>query len=166
MVDNPKGGESFKRYERYKSATTTLRQIVELSSSRARSASKRREQQAKVRLDIVNDYLRGYILFPSAVNRSPTHFVNAAELARKHKTHNINSLYSRKELRKARSEYTKEKQAKTAALIAAFEAKGFVTFNEQLQFMWEKDPPPSLFSGDGGALHERECASTIGAQLE
>jgi hypothetical protein len=128
LVDNPKerGSESYKRYRRYQAART-LKEIIELSTT-AKSVAKRREQQAKARLDIVNDFLRGYILFPNAENRSATHFVNAAELARKHNTRSIYALFSRAELREARVKESKEKEAKFVALLAAYEAKGFVTF--------------------------------------
>jgi len=127
--------------------------------------AKRREQQAKARLDIVNDFLRGYILFPNAENRRATHFVNAAELARKHNTRSIYALYSSSELREARVKESKQEQARFTALLAAYEVKGFVTFNEQLKYMWDKDPPPTSIDGDGGNHHERSIALAFGTLL-
>ena len=166
MVDNPKerGSESYKRYQRYQLAKT-LKEIVELSAT-AKSPVSRQQQRTKARADIVNDFLRGYILFPTAENRSTTHFVNAAELASKHKTRNIHSLYSRRELREARVHESKKAEARTAALFAAYEEKGYVTFNEQIEFMWDKDPPPTFLNGDGGALHERACAVAFSALVD
>ena len=166
LVNNPKerGSESYKRYQRYQLAKT-LKQIVELSAT-AKSLVTRQQQKTKARADIVNDFLRGYILFPTAENRSATHFVNAAELASKHKTQNIHSLYSRRELREARVKESKKAEARTAALFAAYEEKGYVTFNEELEFMWDKDPPPTILNGDGGALHERACAVAFSALVD
>jgi len=149
LVDNPKvsGTESYKRYNRYQDAKT-LRAIVELSTT-ARSAAKRREQQAKARQDIVNDYLRGYIIFVNHENPSPTHFVSAAEVAKANGTLNVHALYSCSELEDARESYLEKQEARHIALFSQFEAKGFLTFQEQMAYLWDEEPKSRLYDGKG-----------------
>ena len=144
LVDNPKEprSESWKRYNRYQLATT-LKELIELSVT-AKSPSKRREQQAKARADIVNDSLRGFILFPQNENPESTHFVDAAELARANNTVNVHSLYSRRELNVSRRAYLKQRQRKLGELDKAFQVQGYLTFHDQIRFLWDGDAPASL----------------------
>ncbi len=144
LVDNPKehGSESWKRYNRYQLATT-LKELIELSVT-AKSPSKRREQQAKARADIAHDSLRGFILFPQNENPEPTHFVDAAELARANNTVNIHGLYSRRELVVGRRAYLMQRKQKLKELDEAFTVKGYLTFHDQIRFLWDGNAPASL----------------------
>jgi hypothetical protein len=74
-------------------------------------------------------------------------------------------LFSSAELREARVKESQEEEARLATLFAAYEAKGFVTFNEQLKYMWDKDPPPTIIDGDGGVHHEKMIALAFGTLL-
>ena len=149
LVDNPKDpkSKSFQRYKLYQQART-LREIVEFSTT-ARSIAKRREQQAKARADIVNDYLHGYIIFVSHEIPTPTHFVSATEVAKSNSTKNVHALYSRRELREARKSHLDKQQAKMLALFAQYEEKGFLTFHEQISYLWDDEPKSLLYTGDG-----------------
>jgi hypothetical protein len=163
LIDNPKisGTESHNRYRRYQPAKT-LRQIVELSTF-AKSPAKRQDQQSKARRDIENDFLRGYILFPQNENPSASHFVSATELAKANATINIHALYSRQEMRAARAAYLEVKQASMAKLIDAFQAKGFLTFHEQLQYLWDDVPRSAaiLAEDESGKLASPDCAAFV-----
>ena len=165
LVDNPKtsGSESFKRYNRYQSART-LREIVELSTT-AKSSAKRREQQVKARQDIVNDYLRGYIIFVNHEIPEPTHFVSAADVAHANGTMNVHALYSQHELDDARDAHITQQELKKTALFSQFEAKGFLTFQEQITYLWGDEPKSRLNDGEGGTLSERECYAMYGEIL-
>jgi len=48
----------------------------------------------KARAEIINDYLRGYILFPQLEHNASAHFVNTTDLAKKVGTVNIHALLS------------------------------------------------------------------------
>jgi transposase InsO family protein len=82
LVDNPKtkGSDSWKRYQKYQPATT-LRELIELSAT-SRDPARRKQQVAKAKADIINDYLRGFIMFPECENRSSAHFVSASFIAK------------------------------------------------------------------------------------
>jgi hypothetical protein len=56
-----------------------------------------------------------------------------------------------------------QKQAKVESLINAYEVKGFLTFHEQLQFMWDDNPRAvATLSGDeNGDLAAPECAAFV-----
>jgi hypothetical protein len=94
IEENPKfkGSASYKRYDRYCQART-LNEVIELSMH-GKTAKERREQRGRAMKDIVNDALRGYILFPEHEHASLTHYVNAAEVARECGTLNFMALYS------------------------------------------------------------------------
>ena len=163
LVENPKlrGSESWKRYKRYQTAKT-LREIIELSST-GRTLQRVRQQQSKAKLDIANDFLRGYILFPQNENPHPTHFVSASDIAKESGVKNIHALYSRKELQEARYKHSEQKRVKAIKLCEAYQLKGFLTFNEQISYLWDGEPPKAkLYEGEGGELTAQECAALIG----
>ena len=143
LVDNPKRPKSlsWKRYKRYQMATT-LREIVELSLT-AKDMAKRREQRATALKDITNDALRGYIMFPAHENRSRHHYVNASDLAAMYSTTNIFALYSRSELEAAQKDYKLKRSAKYQAMNKRFLVKGYLTFQEQIEYLWDDEAKPA-----------------------
>ena len=117
MVDNPKrrGKDSWKRYNLYQNAST-LREIIELSVT-SRDAAARATQMRKAREDIKYDFLHGYILFPQYETNSPSHFVNAGEIALMANVMNIHQLYSEEEMDQARQAAEAEKASEAARMI-------------------------------------------------
>ena len=101
QVPYPKqpGKDSWKRYERCKLAAA-LRELVELSIT-SKKPRVRAAQVEKARADIINDYCRGYILFPQLEHNASSHFVDATKLARKVGTVNIHALFSHDEMQSA-----------------------------------------------------------------
>jgi hypothetical protein len=51
------------------------------------------------------------------------------------------------------------------ALFSQFEAKGFLTFQEQIAYLWDEEPKSLLFDGEGGTISERECYALFGELL-
>ena len=117
MVDNPKrrGKDSWKRYNLYQNAST-LREIIELSVT-SRDAAARAMQIRKAREDIKYDFLHGYILFPQYETNSPSHFVNAGEIALMANVMNIHQLYSEEEMDQARQVAEAEKASEATRMI-------------------------------------------------
>ena len=144
LVDNPKRKrtESWKRYKRYQPATC-LREIIELSAT-SKSPDIRKKQIVKARADIVNDYLRGYILFPEHEHRSSSHFINASTLAMENDTVNVYNLYSEFELKQSRDNYNNDiindidNRLKNNKLKSK-DSTSFLTFQDQLRELWEYD---------------------------
>ena len=146
MVDNPKrrGKDSWKRYNLYQNAST-LREIIELSVT-SRDAAARAMQIRKAREDIKYDFLHGYILFPQYETNSPSHFVNAGEIALMANVMNIHQLYSEEEMDQARQVAEAEKASEATRMIKEKckqiklqEACAFVSFNTQIASMWDVD---------------------------
>ena len=147
LVPNPKqaGKDSWKRYERYKLATT-LRELVELSIT-SKKPRVRAAQVEKARADIINDYCRGYILFPQLEHNASSHFVDATKLARKVGTVNIHALFSHDEMQSASKAAAAEEKKTITELIAAHidTAKARevsstpLKFHDQIRALWEYD---------------------------
>ena len=147
LVPNPKqaGKDSWKRYERYKLATT-LRELVELSIT-SKKPRVRAAQVEKARADIINDYCRGYILFPQLEHNASSHFVDATKLARKVGTVNIHALFSHDEMQSASKAAAAEEKKTITELIAAHidSAKARevsstpLKFHDQIRALWEYD---------------------------
>lgn len=156
FVDNPKQvkSKSWHRYEKYRLGKT-MREMIELSVAAA-DPKRRREARALALKDLVNDALRGYILFPQHENNSGTHFVNAGDLARECSTINIHALYSGYELDDLRKKAKEEENARLKELIDEHlerEAKKgpemtLKTFNEKVKCLWDYDPLLQLHDGD------------------
>ena len=106
-------------------------------------------------------------MFPRNENPSSTHFVNATELARANATINIHALYSKREMRAARAAYLEQKQATVARLTSAYAVKGFLSFNDQLQYLWGDIPRTvAMLSEDAdGKLALPECAAFVSNML-
>ena len=104
FIPNPKrlGTKSFKRYAKYCQANT-LREVVELSA-RSRSAKSQREERKKAMDDIVNDSLRGYIIWPQHEHASTAHYLDASSVAHAANTINVMALWSDEELINIRKE--------------------------------------------------------------
>ena len=117
MIDNPKrrGKESWKRYNLYQNAST-LREIIELSMTSSDKAT-RTKQASKAREDIKYDFLHGYILFPQYETNSPSHFVNAGEIALMANVMNVHQLYSEEEMDQARQVAEAEQASEAARMI-------------------------------------------------
>ena len=166
MVDNPKrrGKDSWKRYNLYQNAST-LREIIELSVT-SRDAAARATQMRKAREDIKYDFLHGYILFPQYETNSPSHFVNAGEIALMANVMNIHQLYSEEEMDQARQAAEAEKASEAARMIEEKckqiklqEACAFVSFNTQVASLWDVD----LNLQNYNFLHLQE--TSVGATL-
>ena len=166
MVDNPKrrGKDSWKRYNLYQNAST-LREIIELSVT-SRDAAARAMQIRKAREDIKYDFLHGYILFPQYETNSPSHFVNAGEIALMANVMNIHQLYSEEEMDQARQVAEAEKASEATRMIKEKckqiklqEACAFVSFNTQIASLWDVD----LNLQNYNFLHLQE--TSVGATL-
>jgi len=117
MIDNPKrrGKDSWKRYNLYQNAST-LREIIELSVTASTTAA-RAKQISKAKEDIKYDFLHGYILFPQYETNSPSHFVNAGEIALMANVMNVHQLYSEEEMDEARQIAEAEKASENVRMI-------------------------------------------------
>ena len=167
IEENPKfkGSASYRRYDRYCQART-LNEVIELSMH-GKTAKERREQRGRAMKDIVNDALRGYILFPEHEHASLTHYVNAAEVARECGTLNFMALYSEEELieeeEKAKvmvlgaitTRMSDLKVAEGIALLANAEhfldrreAHVLRTFHDQIDSLWEFEKMITLSDGE------------------
>jgi hypothetical protein len=144
MVDNPKrrGKGSWKRYNLYRNAST-LREIIELSVTASETAA-RAKQISKAKEDIKYDFLHGYILFPQYATYSPSHFVNAGEIALMANVMNVHQLYSEEEMDEARQIADAEKASETVRMIEEKckqiklqEACAFVSFHTQIASLWD-----------------------------
>ena len=167
LVPNPKqsGKDSWKRYERYKLATT-LRELVELSIT-SKKPRVRAAQVEKARADIINDYCRGYILFPQLEHNASSHFVDATKLARKVGTVNIHALFSHDEMQSASKAAAAEEKKTITELIAAHidTAKARevsstpLKFHDQIRALWEYDKMIQL--SDVDVKKEAAYAATL-----
>ena len=166
MVDNPKrrGKESWKRYNLYQNAST-LREIIELSMTSSDKAT-RSKQASKAREDIKYDFLHGYILFPQYETNSPSHFVNAGEIALMANVMNVHQLYSEEEMDQARQVAEAEQASEAARMIEERckqiklqEACAFVSFHTQIASLWDID----LSLQNYNFLHLQE--TSVGAAL-
>ena len=84
LVDNPKRGESFKRYANY-SLAKTLRESKSLSVAYKSAGLSKEEARLLAERDIEWDYSHGYIFFPGNESLLDGHFVNAKTMAQDHK---------------------------------------------------------------------------------
>ena len=152
LVDNPKipGKESHRRYERYQPATT-LRELIELSVSSSNPAV-RAQQIKKAHEDIVNDSLRGYIVYPQFEHPASAHFVHAERLARRLGTVNIHCLYSSEEITSARAAALLAEAEQEAAYVAFARQREATSvplrFHDQVKALWEYDLALQLNESD------------------
>ncbi len=172
LVPNPKDpkSESWKRYEKY-SMAHKLRDVIELSVT-AKDEATRRKQRSTALKDITFDALRGYIQWPQHEHNASRHYVNAAWLAKEHRTVNIHALYSKAEMDTARKQAVDEEAAKLATdiaegerLAAEREKRGLPmsTFHEVIKSLWDYDP--SLQLNDDAVAREAALAATLIADL-
>ena len=84
LVDNPKRGESFRRYANY-SVSKTLRESKSISVAHKNAKLSKKEARALAEKDIEWDYARGYIFFPGNESLLDGHYVNAKTMAQEHK---------------------------------------------------------------------------------
>jgi hypothetical protein len=172
LVPNPKDpkSKSWKRYEKY-SMAKKLRDIIELSVT-AKDEATRREQRSTALKDITFDALRGYIQWPQHEHNASRHYVNAAWLAKTHRTVNIHALYSKAEMDTARRQADREAADQLAAELkiqesaaAEREKRGLPlsTFHEVIKSLWDYDPALQL--NDDAVAHETALAATLIADL-
>ena len=84
LVDNPKRGESCRRYANY-SLAKTLRESKSISVAYKSAKLSKEEARALAEKDIEWDYAHGYIFFPGNESLLDGHFVNAKTMAQEHK---------------------------------------------------------------------------------
>jgi hypothetical protein len=84
LVDNPKRGESFRRYANY-SVSKTLRESKSISVAHKDAKLSKEEARALAERDIEWDYAHGYIFFPGNESLLDGHYVNAKTMAQEHK---------------------------------------------------------------------------------
>ena len=147
LIDNPKseGSASWTRYNRYQPATN-LRQIIELSITSA-DPKVRAEQRATALKDITHDCLKGFISFPQHECTDSAHYVDAALLAKAHRTVNIHQIYSMSQLTTARREAAAKESAALLELVEAHisiaqerEARSVpLTFHTLIKSLWDYD---------------------------
>ena len=172
LVPNPKDpkSESWKRYEKY-SMAHKLRDIIELSVT-SKDEATRRKQRSTALKDIAFDALRGYIQWPQHEHNASRHYVNAAWLAKEHRTVNIHALYSKVEMDTARKRADREAAEQLAAEIKEGErlaverekhALPMSTFHEVIKSLWDYDPALQL--NDDAVARETVLAATLIADL-
>ena len=76
--------ESWSRYKHYRMAST-LKEMIVLSVGHRHPRMSKAQATQKARADILNDYARGYIVFPANESNLDGHFVDGTQLARQHK---------------------------------------------------------------------------------
>jgi transposase InsO family protein len=86
VMDIPKRDktESWSRYKHYRMAST-LKEMIVLSVGHRHPRMSKAQATQKARADILNDYARGYIVFPANESNLDGHFVDGTQLARQHK---------------------------------------------------------------------------------
>ena len=126
----------------------------------------RTKQASKAREDIKYDFLHGYILFPQYETNSPSHFVNAGEIALMANVMNVHQLYSEEEMDQARQVAEAEQASEAARMIEERckqiklqEACAFVSFHTQIASLWDVD----LSLQNYNFLHLQE--TSVGAAL-
>ena len=85
VMDIPKRDQtkSWERYKHYRLAST-LKEMIVLSIEHRHPRMSKAQAASTARADILNDYARGYIVFPANESILDGHFVDGVQLARQH----------------------------------------------------------------------------------